>query len=191
MLHPLQLCQRLTRSGVWTLPNALTLLRLLLIPVFVRFYLSPGGLAAACAVLALSALTDVLDGAVARKYHMVSDLGKFLDPLADKLTQCALLLCLAAQHREVLFLLGLFLIKELAMLGFALLTLRLTDRVESALWHGKLNSAVLELSSLLLLLPDFPQALLPVLLGLCTASMLLSLFLYAGFFAGLLRAPES
>lgn len=191
MLPPLHLCRRLARSGICTLPNALTLLRLLLIPPFVHFYFSPGGLGAACGVLAISALTDVLDGAIARKYHMVSDLGKFLDPLADKLTQCALLLCLAAAHREVLFLLGLFLIKEFAMLGFALLTLRLTDRVESALWHGKLNSTVLELSLLLLLLPDFPHTLLPALLTLCTASMLLSLFLYADFFAKLLRTPEN
>lgn len=191
MLHPLHLCRRLTRSGIRTLPNALTLLRLLLIPLFVHYYFSPAGLAPACAVLALSALTDVLDGAIARKYHMVSDLGKFLDPLADKLTQCALLLCLASQHREVLFLLGLFCIKECAMLGFALLTLQLTDRVESALWHGKLNSAILELSLIALLLPGFPLRMLPALLFLCTASMLLSLFLYADFFARMLRSPEN
>ncbi len=190
MLQPLRLCRRLCRGGILTLPNALTLLRLLLIPFFVHFFLTPDRLPAACAVLCLSALTDVLDGSIARRFHMVSDLGKFLDPLADKLTQAALLLCLSRTHRELLFLLGLFLIKECAMLSFALLTLRITDRVEGALWHGKLNTALLELSLLLLLLPGFPSALFPVLLGVCSTSMLLSLFLYTRFFARLLHRPS-
>ena len=118
---------------------------------------------------------------------MISDLGKFLDPLADKLTQCALLLCLSFRHRGAAFLLGLFLIKECAMLGFALLTLRRTDRVESACWHGKVNSFILGLSLTAILLPGFPAAFLPVVLRISAASMLLSLFFYADFFSRILR----
>ncbi len=180
---------RLARGGLFTLPNALTLFRLLLIPLFVHFFFTAPETCSALWVLALSALSDVLDGAIARKFGMVSDFGKFLDPLADKLTQATLLLCLSLRYQSIGFLLGLLLIKELAMLGFALLTLERTDSVHSARWHGKLNSTLLETSLALLLLPRFPLSLLPVLIGICSLSMLLSLFLYTVFFSRLLHHP--
>ncbi|MGM9662686.1 MAG: CDP-alcohol phosphatidyltransferase family protein [Oscillospiraceae bacterium] len=132
MSHRRKILRRLTRGQVCTVPNALSLLRLLLIPPFLYLYCVRGARAAALGVAALSALTDVLDGAIARRFDMVSDLGKFLDPLADKLTQLAMLACLVRRYRAAGFLLGLFLIKELAMLGFALLTLERTDQMHSA-----------------------------------------------------------
>ena len=181
--------RRLARGGVFTLPNVLTLFRLLLIPLFVHFFFAAPDTHAALFVLTLSALSDILDGAIARHFHMESDFGRFLDPLADKLTQAALLLCLSLRYHSVGFLLGLLLIKELAMLSFALLTLQRTDGVHSARWHGKLNSSLLELSLALMLLPHFPQTLLPVLIAACTCSMLLSLFLYTVFFSRLLHHP--
>ena len=178
---------RLSRGGIFTLPNALTLLRLLLIPPFVHFFFTAPETPAALLILTVSALSDVLDGAIARHFHMVSDFGKFLDPLADKLTQATILICLSLRFREAGFLLGLLVIKELAMLGFALLTLQRTDGVYSARWHGKLNSTVLELSLAAMLLSSFPAVLLPVLLTVCSVSMLLSLLLYTVFFSHLLK----
>lgn len=183
-----KILRRLTRRQVCTVPNALSLLRLLLIAPFLYFYCVRGAWAAAFAVLVLSALTDALDGAVARRFDMVSELGKFLDPLADKLTQCAMLACLLRRWRAAGFLLCLFLMKELAMLGFALLTLERTDRMHSARWYGKVNTAVLESSAAVLLFcPALPQRFAAALVLLCTASLLLTLLLYAAFFSRRLR----
>ncbi|MGM9618974.1 MAG: CDP-alcohol phosphatidyltransferase family protein [Oscillospiraceae bacterium] len=180
--------RRLTKDQVCTIPNALSLLRLLLIPVFLYLYRVKAAYVPALGVVALSALTDALDGAIARRFHMVSDLGKFLDPLADKLTQCAMLLCLIQRYRQACFLLGLFVIKELAMLGFALLTLQRTDRVHSARWYGKVNTALLESSAAaLLFLPTLPGRAVTALSLLCAASLLLTLLLYAAFFSRMLR----
>lgn len=183
--------RRLTQGGIFTVPNALTLFRLLLIPFFVHFFFTAPKSFFPLLILSLSALSDILDGFIARRFGMISDFGKFLDPLADKLTQAALLLCLSLRYRSAGFLLGLLLIKELAMLGFALLTLERTNGVHSARWHGKLNSSILEISLALMLLPDFPHTLLPALIAVCTASMFFSLLLYTVFFSRLLRqAPH-
>lgn len=179
--------RRLTQGGIFTIPNALTCFRLLLIPVFVHFFFTSPKSFIPLFVLTLSALSDVLDGFVARRFGMISDFGKFLDPLADKLTQATLLLCLSLRYQSAGFLLGLLLIKELAMLGFALLTLEKTNGVHSARWHGKMNSSILEVSLALMLLPEFPQHLLPSLITVCTASMFFSLLLYTIFFSRLLR----
>ena len=181
---------RLTQGGIFTIPNVLSLFRLLLIPVFIHFFFTASGSFAPLLTLLLSALSDILDGFIARRFRMVSDFGKFLDPLADKLTQAALLLCLSIRYKAAGFLLGLLLIKELAMASFALLTLQRTDGVHSARWHGKLNSSVLEVSLALMLLPQFPQTLLLPLIAVCTASMFCSLLLYTVFFSRLLRQAE-
>lgn len=187
MLHPAHLCRRLARGGVLTLPNALSALRLLLIPLLLYLVLRREALAAACGVLALSAATDVLDGAIARRFHMESELGRFLDPLADKLTQCALLLCAVLRRPGLLPLLLLFILKEGAQLALALRTLAATDRVESARWFGKLSTVILEPSLALLLLPSLPGLLPPLLIALSGTALLLSLALYAAFFAACRR----
>ena len=74
------------KKEVFTIPNLLSLFRLLLIPVYVVIYLNADSLAdyyIAAAILAVSCLTDLVDGKIARHFHMISTLGKFLDPLAD------------------------------------------------------------------------------------------------------------
>ncbi len=80
------------------LPNKLTIFRVLLIPVFVIVYLlgwqSQGLRLAAAAIFIVASLTDLLDGKIARKYNLITDFGKFMDPLADKLLVCSALICL-------------------------------------------------------------------------------------------------
>ncbi|MBO4412883.1 MAG: CDP-diacylglycerol--glycerol-3-phosphate 3-phosphatidyltransferase [Clostridia bacterium] len=82
-----------------TLPNKITLIRIFMIPLMVFFYLAnliPGGKIVALCLFAVASFTDFLDGYIARKYNLVSDLGKFLDPIADKLlTTTALILVVA------------------------------------------------------------------------------------------------
>ena len=87
------------RSQILTLPNLLSLFRLLLIPVIVWLYSVQKNYYAAIGVILLSGISDIVDGWIARRFAMVSDFGKILDPVADKLTQAALLVCLLSQYR--------------------------------------------------------------------------------------------
>ena len=85
----------------WTIPNALSILRLLLIPVFAVLYLTSGDhperLYWSVGALLLSGLSDALDGYIARRFNQISESGKLLDPLADKLTQVTVLVCVTVR----------------------------------------------------------------------------------------------
>ena len=103
------------REEAFSIPNLLSYFRLLLIPVFIVLYVHEE-FTAALITLAVSGLSDILDGRIARKYNMVTDLGKVLDPVADKLTQCAMMLCVAMRYPAMWWLLGLHVVKEIIML---------------------------------------------------------------------------
>ena len=103
------------KKEIYTIPNLLSLFRLILIPVYVTIYLKAdcaSDYALSASILALSCLTDLIDGRIARKYNMISTLGKILDPIADKATQFFLLLCLAVEYPVLWSLTSLFIIKE-------------------------------------------------------------------------------
>ena len=85
--------QRVDTDRIFTLPNVLSIFRLLLIPLIIYFY-ETYHYVWAFGTLVLSGATDVVDGWIARTFHLVSDFGKAIDPIADKLTQIAILLCL-------------------------------------------------------------------------------------------------
>ena len=89
------------KKEVFTIPNFLSLFRLLLIPVYIIIYLNAEEITdyyIAGGILAVSCLTDLVDGQIARRFNMISTVGKVLDPLADKLTQLALIHCLATKY---------------------------------------------------------------------------------------------
>ncbi len=88
-----------SKDQVLTIPNLLNVIRLVLIPLIVWLYVGKQAYSAAVIVILISGATDIIDGAIARRFHMVSDLGKILDPVADKLTQAAVILCLAVKYR--------------------------------------------------------------------------------------------
>lgn len=145
-------------SEILTIPNILSLVRLGLIPLFLWLYCVKGSYIWAVVILGLSGLSDILDGWIARRYDMVSDFGKILDPAADKLTQMALILCLALRYDQIWALLALFIIKELTMGVLGLLVVLKTKLVPSARWFGKACTAVLEGSmGLLILFPMLPE----------------------------------
>ena len=103
------------KKEVFTIPNILSLLRLILIPVYVTIYLNANVAAdymLAGTILAVSCLTDMIDGKIARHFNMISTVGKILDPLADKLTQFSLIICLTRNHKVLWFLVSLFVGKE-------------------------------------------------------------------------------
>lgn len=146
------------KKEVFTIPNILSLFRLLLIPVYVIIYLKATTIQdyfLAGGILALSCLTDMIDGQVARRFHMSSTLGKILDPVADKLTQFTLTFCLSIKYPVLRYVLILFVIKESfqTIVGFVYLYNR--KMLSGALPAGKICTTVLFLSLIFLVL--FPE----------------------------------
>lgn len=146
------------KKDIFTVPNMLSMLRLLLIPVYIVIYLNavqPRDYYLAATVLAVSCLTDVVDGQIARRFNMISNFGKFLDPLADKLTQLALTLSLSVHYPMLRLVLLLFLGKELFQTVAALFMYRQGKALPGAILPGKICTTVLFISFIVLvLMPD-------------------------------------
>ena len=128
---------------IFTIPNLLSVFRLCLIPVFVWLYCWQGNYPATAAVLLLSGFTDIADGFIARRFHMISDLGKVLDPIADKLTQCAMLICLLTRFPLMACPLAALVVKETMDGLMGLMVVKKTGIVCGAEWHGKAATCLL------------------------------------------------
>ncbi|MBU9725821.1 CDP-diacylglycerol--glycerol-3-phosphate 3-phosphatidyltransferase [Diplocloster modestus] len=106
------------------LPNKLTILRVGMIPFFVLFMLvdlaGPASKWIALALFIIASLTDLLDGKIARKYHLVTNFGKFMDPLADKLLVCSAMICLTAMDRLAAWIVIIIISREFIISGFRL-----------------------------------------------------------------------
>lgn len=150
------------KKDIFTIPNLLSLFRLVLIPVYATVYLNATQnyqFILAGFILAVSCLTDMIDGKIARKYGMITTLGKVLDPLADKLTQLTLTICLSMKYPVLYPVLGLFIMKELFQLVIGVVFLRKGKMLPGALFAGKVCTTVLFISLIaLVLLPDIDPA---------------------------------
>ena len=105
------------------LPTKLTMFRVILIPFFIVFLLVPGipaGKWIALAIFIVASLTDLLDGKIARKYNLVTNFGKFMDPLADKLLVCSALICLIELQRIPSWMVVVIIAREFTISGFRL-----------------------------------------------------------------------
>ena len=133
-----------TRENL-TIPNLLSLFRIITIPFFVYFYLTDM-VTVAIVVLVLGALSDCVDGYIARRFNQITDLAKMLDPLADKLTQAAIAICIAVKYPIIAPVLIFFIIKELIMLVGAIVLLKKGAKPVAANWYGKLGTLMFYLS---------------------------------------------
>ena len=168
------------KDKVITIPNILSFSRLLLIPVIVWLYVVRENPLWTAVVLTLSGITDIADGIIARRFHMVSDFGKALDPVADKLTQIAMLFCLVTRFRWMLLPLCLLVVKEITAGIMGLMVIRKTGKVEGAVWHGKVTTvSVYSMMAIHLLWYRIPPIMSEILIVGCTAVALLSAVLYA------------
>lgn len=137
------------KKEIFTIPNLLSFFRLILIPVYMIIYLnaiSNRDYIIAGIILAISCLTDMVDGKIARKFNMITTFGKFLDPLADKLTQFSLLLCLAIRYPVLWAVFCLFVLKELFQLFASIITAKHGYILKGALISGKVCTTVLFIS---------------------------------------------
>ena len=149
------------KKEICTIPNLLSLFRLVLIPVYVLIYLhaedSPDYYLAA-GILAVSCLTDMIDGKIARHFNMISSVGKILDPLADKATQFTLIICLTVKYRFLWYLVILFVVKESFQLIAGGVNLRRGKMLKGALFSGKICTTILFLSLIILvMMPELKE----------------------------------
>ncbi len=124
------------------LPNKLTMFRVILIPFFVVFLLvdiTPVDKWIALAVFIIASLTDMLDGKIARKYNLVTNFGKFMDPLADKLLVCSALVCLVAVDRIPAWMVIVIIAREFIISGFRLVASD-NGKVIAASYWGKFKT---------------------------------------------------
>ena len=143
------------KKEILTIPNLLSLFRLILIPVYVSLYLNaddPSDYFLAAAILAVSCLTDMIDGKIARHFNMISTVGKILDPLADKLTQFSLILCLVSEYPVLWYLVALFFVKELFQLIAGAINLKKGKMLKGALISGKISTTVLFISLIVMVM---------------------------------------
>lgn len=182
------MAHRFTKKDILTIPNGMSLFRLCLIPLIIWLYCGAKNYIAAVALIALSGLTDVLDGRIARRFNMVSDFGKVLDPVADKLTQGTLILCLISRYPSMWRLILLFCVKEVSMALMGVLVVHYTGVVHSANWYGKACTVILDTSmAFLVVAPTLSDRAVNAIILVCALAMLAALALYARFDINLLR----
>lgn len=146
------------KKEILTIPNLLSLFRLILIPLYVYIYLNAredSEYLLAGIIMAISCITDMVDGKIARHFNMISNVGKVLDPLADKFTQLALILCLSAKYPILYPVLALFLAKESFQLIVFIVHIRKGQALDGALMAGKICTTVMFTSLIALVL--FPH----------------------------------
>lgn len=163
------------KEHVFLLPNILCYIRVLIIPVAMFFYLTPieihgniyGGVYIALALIMIASYSDFIDGYIARTFNQQSDLGKALDPIADKLLQLGIVISLIIKYRQfvsVFVLFGIFILKEATLVVEDVLLARKNKSFGSAKWYGKVASFIFYMSAVVLLfigpfiLADYPYS---------------------------------
>lgn len=149
------------KKEILTIPNLLSLFRLVLIPVYIFIYLNARDnfdYLLAAVILAVSCLTDLIDGKIARHFNMITNLGKILDPLADKLTQFSLIICLASKYPVLWYLVALFVVKESFQLIAGGIKLREGIMLKGAQLTGKICTTVLFISLIIMvMIPELDE----------------------------------
>lgn len=163
------------------IPNILSVLRLFMIPLFVVFYFKDSEAPAVyytAGIYILAWTTDILDGFLARHNGWITEAGKILDPVADKLMQLTVAICFTVDNRIFLFLLVPTVIKELAIIIGALIIIKKQKSVEPSHWYGKAASAALFLCSVIRIVFRGNDTLDIVLCTVMVTVMLFALVMY-------------
>lgn len=146
------------------LPNKLTILRVILIPFFVFFLLAPIAPYSnyiAVAIFIVASLTDLADGKIARKYNLVTNFGKFMDPLADKLLVCSALICLVATEQLAAWMVIVIISREFIISGFRLVAADNGVVIAASYW-GKWKTTF-QMLMIIILICDFPGEIFQIL----------------------------
>lgn len=184
------------RKEVFSIPNILGYFRILLIPCFMYTYLTADSIKdyyISAIIVGVSSLSDMLDGLIARKFNMITELGKLIDPVADKLTQGALIVCFIMKYDFMRYLFALYVIKEGFMAVIGLVMLRHNGRkLNGAKWYGKVSTALVYVVMFILFLrpilfPALGEDIINSLIILCWFAMAATLVLYLPVFVHMYR----
>lgn len=174
--------KNLTAKEVFSIPNIISCIRIALIPVFIGLYYGER-YGAAFAVLVASFFSDGIDGFIARRFNMITELGKALDPVADKLSQTAVVFCACKNVPEMYWLLGVHMIKEFIMGILSTYLYRKTGHIYGARWFGKwCTGLIYTTSAVMLIWRDMPQHIASLLVAACVAFVLFCLWQYASLY---------
>ena len=182
---------------IFNVPNTLSFLRILLVP-FMAYFLLNNQIFLAFLMVALSGLSDAFDGYFARKLNQVTELGKMLDPIADKLTQVVATVCIAVKFPQLIGILVVFVIKEVLMSMGAAYLMHKNKKPGSARWYGKAATVLFYFSVAVIVLMDAFFTVEPkvfyvvsgVLLGLTAVMMLYAFVRYGMMFLQLLKSED-
>lgn len=172
-----------------TIPNIISFFRLILIPIFVFTYFKESitdHYLWSIIIVITSGVSDILDGFIARKFNMVSDVGKVLDPIADKLTQAVVLLCLVINHISILPMFVVLFVKELITLFAAIYLLSNGTKPISSKWFGKLSTVAIFAAMFYTLIVDYcsaPKLPLFILVIIAIVCMIISVVGYFKLFS--------
>lgn len=174
--------KRFNKKDIFTIPNMIGYLRILLIPVFCWIYIradSGRDYMIATGVVLFSSFTDLFDGMIARKFNQVTELGKVLDPVADKLTHAALAVCLAVRYPFMWALIALMAVKEGFMGIMGIYFLKQDKMLNGAMWFGKICTATLFAGlCVLFFFYQIPKAAANSIIAVMMAVMLITFLLY-------------
>ncbi len=173
---------KLSKKELFSIPNCLSYLRLIMIPIFVYLYFIANSINdyyKAALIIALSGATDIADGYIARRYGLITELGKLLDPIADKLTQGAMLFCLLYRYLWIWPLVTFFIIKEVSMAISSILLFKKGKKLDGAKWFGKLCTFIFYACMVILVaFPEVNQRMIAALIMLVGSFFALSFILY-------------
>lgn len=189
--------QKQTLSYIFNVPNTLSFLRILLVP-FMAYFLLNNQIFLAFLMVALSGLSDAFDGYFARKLNQVTELGKMLDPIADKLTQVVATVCIAVKFPQLIGILVVFVVKEVLMSMGAAYLMHKNKKPGAARWYGKAATVLFYFSVAVIVFMDAFFTVEPkvfyvvsgVLLGLTAVMMLYAFVRYGMMFLQLLKSED-
>jgi len=174
------------KEDLFKLPNILCYVRILMVPLFVYLFLIGYRLESAIVVIA-EALTDVIDGRIARHFNMVTDWGKFIDPLADKLMQFAMLIVTLLTVKWVAILVVLFCVKELIMLFVGIYIYHKGYNLNGSMWCGKVCTVIFDTVMIAFIaFPNISEKAVFFMLGVTAAFLVLSFVVYMNEYKKLL-----
>lgn len=178
----------------FSIPNILSYFRLVLIPVYLYVYFhahDAAGYFKAAVVIAISGLTDMLDGFIARHFNQITEWGKLIDPVADKLTLASIALSLAFRFPLMCVVFAMYVVKEGYMFIMGAVMLKRGYRMDGAQWYGKVCTAVTYgVVCALLVIPNMPRRVSNGLICLCMAVTLMAFIGYVSFYKRVRRSKR-
>ena len=180
------------------IPNYLSVARILLVPIFAFFFFHeyPDNVLLAVILFLIAGITDVVDGFLARKFNWITNIGKILDPAADKFMQIMVLFCLTLKEFIPIPVVVVFAAKEVLTGIGALLIYKRKDIVATSNFYGKLASAVFYITMFIIMLRDYlrkTHAFDGVTLALCVVAMftaIMAIIMYAGSYYSVIKLRE-